>query len=123
PLADDLSSRIGQAQETLRGFKRFKETPLVPREEAVDITGAKPVFNHKLRGIRDSLQQYRQHLDLDLPQFGQLGDRSRDREALGKIAAGMIELEKSKDEANWLLDPGHVDKLHDKLSAMRDEVD
>lgn len=124
PLADDLSSRIGHAQETLRGFKRLQEAQVVaPREGSVDETTTKPVFNYKLGLVKESLQQYRQHLDLDLPQFGQLGDRSRDRETLEQIAVDLERLEKTKDESDWLLVPSHVIGLNEQLNQMRDRVD
>lgn len=124
PLADELSSRIGHAQETLRGFKRFQDAQVVaPREGSVDETTTKPVFNYKLGLVKESLQLYRQHLDLDLPQFGQLGDRRKDRETLEKIAGSLERLEQTKDEANWLLDPSHVDGLIEQLNEMRDRVD
>ncbi|MBC7856707.1 MAG: HAMP domain-containing protein, partial [Pirellulaceae bacterium] len=123
PLADELSSRIGHAQDSLRGFKPIHDAEIVARPEPLDKTTTKVFFNHNLKAVRDSLQQYRDHLDMDLPQFGQLGDRSRDRETLGQIAASLERLEKSKDEADWLLVPGHVDGLIKQLSQMRDQVD
>jgi two-component system, NtrC family, sensor kinase len=114
PLADDLSSRIGHAQDSLRGFRE--------RSNA-DRTMTKADFNFKLGRIDDSLQEYRAHLDTDLPQFGQLGDRSRDRNTLGQIAVNLKRLEKTKDEADWLLEPNHVDGLIEQLKEMRDRVD
>ena len=124
PLADDLSSKIGYAQETLHGYKRSKEAQVdPPRVGSVDETMTKPVFNHQLGLVKESLEQYRRHLDLDLPQFGQLGDRTRDRETLENIALGMIRLEKTEDEGDWLLDPNHVDSLIAQLSQMRGQVD
>ena len=123
PLADELSSRIGYAQDSLHSSKGRPATDVIAREKPDGGAMAKADFNFKLGRIKDSLQQYRQHLDLDLPQFGQLGDRSRDRDALGKIARSLEELEKSKDEADWLLDPGLVDRLIAQLRQMRDEVD
>ena len=123
PLADELSSRIGYAQDSLHSSKGRPATDVIAREKPDGGAMAKADFNFKLGRIKDSLQQYRQHLDLDLPQFGQLGDRSRDRETLGQIAASLERLEKSKDEADWLLVPGHVDGLIEQLRQMRDEVD
>lgn len=123
PLADELSSRIGHAQDSLHNSKGSPITDVIAREKPDGGAMAKADFNFKLGQIKDSLQQYRQHLDLDLPQFGQLGDRSRDRDALEKIARSLEELEKSKDEADWLLDPGLVDRLIEQLRQMRDEVD
>ena len=121
PLADELSSRIGYAQDTLRSVRRRLETDVIGREKP--LIDDKVDFNFKLQRIRNSLQEYRAHLDTDLPKFGQLGDRSRDRETLDQIATSLDRLEKSKDEANWQLAPTHVDSLIEQLHEMRDQVD
>ncbi|MFN0018932.1 MAG: sensor histidine kinase [Pirellulaceae bacterium] len=122
PLADELSSRIGYAQETLRNVRQNSGTEVIGHEKP--LVDAKADFNFKLGRIKDSLQQYRTHLDTDLPQFGQLGDRSRDRQTLAELATSLERLEKSKDEADWLLDDGtHVVSLIEQLRQMRDQVD
>lgn len=123
PLADELSSNIGQAQESLRGIKRSDELRIGPSEAPLVEKMMKPVFNQQVELIKDSLQRYRRHLDMELPKFGQLGDRSKDRQALSRIAQSLERLEKSKDEGDWLLDPGHVDSLLTQVTAMRDQVD
>jgi signal transduction histidine kinase len=121
PLADELSSRIGQAQEMLLEFKQTRETQFVPRDNTEPVS--KSAFNHKLGLIKISLGEYREHLDQDLPNLGQIADRSRDRKALSEIAKSFERLEKTKDEANWLVDVGHVDSLDEQLRQMRGEVD
>src|SRR5436190_19703762 len=57
PLADELSSRIGQAQETLLEFKRTRETQFVPRDDSEPVGNS--AFNHKLGLIKFWLDQYR----------------------------------------------------------------
>jgi two-component system, NtrC family, sensor kinase len=121
PLADELSSRIGYAQDSLSSLKGSQATDVGARERP--LVDSKADFKFKLGRITDSLQEYRAHLDTDLPQLGQLGDRSRDRETLGQIAVKLELLEKTKDEADWLLDPNHVDGLIEQLKEMRDRVD
>lgn len=121
PLADELSSRIGNAQDVLRSVRARREADIIGREKP--LVDDKVDFNFKLGRIRDSLQRYRTHLDTDLPQFGQLGDRSRDRETLTRIDASLDSLEDSKDDANWQLVPTHVDSMIEQLHEMRDQVD
>ncbi len=121
PLADELSSRIGYAQAFLRGPKERIGTEVIAPESGGMV--AKTEFQFKLTRIKESLQEYRAHLDTDLPQLGQLGDRSRDRETLSQIAASLERLEKSGNEADWLLTQTHIDGLSEQLSQMRDQVD
>jgi two-component system, NtrC family, sensor kinase len=120
PLADELSSRIASALDSLHDVRASLGSEVIPHKQEDGI--GRISFNFKLDQIEHSLQEYRAHLDTDLPQFGQLGDRSRDRETLGKIAASLKLLEQWKDEANWLLDPLQIDRLIEQLSQMRDEV-
>jgi hypothetical protein len=102
PLADELSSRIGFAQESLRKVRRSPGTEAIGREKP--LVDGKVDFTIRINRIKNSLEQYRSHLDTDLPQFGQLGDRSRDRQTLSELAVSVERLEKTKDEADWLLD-------------------
>src|SRR5436190_6185785 len=65
PAADDLSSRIGQAQEMLLEFKRTRETQFVPRDDTEPVSNS--AFHHKLGLSKIPLGQYRDQLDQALP--------------------------------------------------------
>ena len=123
PLADELSSNIAQAQDSLRSIPVSEDVRMGPREAPLVEKMVKPEFNHQIGRIKDVLQRYRRHLDMELPKFGQLGDRSEDRATLDRIATSLAQLEKSKDQRDWLLDPGHLDDLLRLVNEMRDQVD
>ncbi len=122
PLADDLSQNISKLRTTLHGVPVEGAGMLTPIESPVLKFTILQDFTADLSAVETSLEKYRRHLDHELPQFGQLGDRSRDRAALDRIAQTVQELQAERANSDWLFDQSHVNRLIGRVNEMNEEV-
>lgn len=115
PLADELSHSITEVQDSMRSRGLQFGT-------GGELAISRADVNRKLDNIEVPLSKYQRHLDVELPQFGKLSDRSSDRKALNHISRILTELQKSIGQGEEFLDQGRAPEVTKKLSDMQSQV-
>ena len=123
PLAEELSRSIHDAYYSLSASDIEDRGAIKPANSGLEGSRIRQRFSTELMVVEEAVRKYRKQLDLELPQFGSLGDRSKDRETLESISLTLEELKLLKDDLDWVLEPLHVEGVSAKVRRMQEQAD
>jgi two-component system NtrC family sensor kinase len=121
PSAGELARNLGDLRVTL-SRAQHAHGPVTADVSRVE-------FRRGLQAVQEALSRYRKTLETELPSDPRFGDRSHELRTLDSLEKSLAELNQSRDDAEWVLNPDHVpslvaevDDMYELASAMPNEL-